>query len=192
MGQVKEAGRTERAKLALPPDIDLQPIPADRTLSDMLEAGDLDGVIGAWAPSCFLRGVPNVARMFPDYPAAKRAYFARTGIFPIMHLISIRRSLAKRHPWLAVNMLKAFLEAKSIAWYELGNIGHLFTNLPWSVPAFEDAKRLMCEDYWSYGLEATRHVLKTFVRYHYTLGLSERLVAPEELFAAPTLDLSKI
>lgn len=191
-GGIEEPGRTERAQIDLPSEIDLQPIASDQTLSDMLERGELDGIIGARAPSCFLRGVPNVDRLFPDFPSSEKSYFERTKIFPIMHVIGVRRSLAERHPWLPVNVFKAFLKSKQLAWYELGQIGHLFNSLPWGVSAFEEAKALMGEDYWSYGLDADRHVIETFLRYHNTQGLSKRLVAPEELFAAPTLELSRI
>src|SRR5262249_38714542 len=91
-GGLEQPGRQERTPLKLPPDIDLKDMPSDRTISELLETGELDGMIGARAPSCFRRGVPNVARMFPDYPAAEEAYFGRTKIFPIMHLIGIRRA----------------------------------------------------------------------------------------------------
>ena len=75
---------------------------------------------------------------------------------------------------------------------ELGQIGHLFVSLPWGVAEFEKARALMGNDYWSYGFDANRHVLETFTRYHHEQGLSARKVAPEELFAASTLDLTKI
>jgi len=92
-GGLEDPGRDERATIALPPDIDLKAIPAHRTLSDMLAAGELDALISARAPSCFLRGAPHVDRLFADYPATEEAYFRKTGIFPIMHAIGIRRSL---------------------------------------------------------------------------------------------------
>jgi 4,5-dihydroxyphthalate decarboxylase len=191
-GGLEEAGREERAAIALPPDIDLQPISDDRTLSQLLEIGELDAVIGARAPSCFLRGVPNVSRLFPNYPAAEQDYFRRTGIFPMMHIIGVRKSLSEKHPWLPVNVFKAFIKAKDLCMYELGQIGHLFVSLPWGVAEFEEAQRLMGADYWSYGFANNRDPLATLTRYSHEQGLSKRLVAPEELFAAPTLDLSKI
>jgi len=191
-GGVEEPGRTERAPLRLPPDIDLQPIPSDRTLSDMLEKGELDGIISARAPSCFLRGAPNVARMFPDYRAVEMAYYKKTGIFPIMHVIGIRRTLVERHPWLPVNVYKAFLEAKQLCMNELAQIGHLYTSLPWAVAERDATVALMGEDFWSYGLATNKKVLDTFLRYHYEQGLSARRVTPRELFAESTLELSKI
>lgn len=191
-GGLEDAGRTERAGLDLPAAIDLKPIPSDRTLSDMLEKGELDGVISARAPSCFLRGAPNVDRLFPDYKSAEQDYFGRTGIFPIMHLIGVRRSIYERHPWVAVNLYKAFLEAKRHAMYELSQIGHLFSSLPWSVAEFDATRALMGQDFWSYGAEENRAVLETFLRYHHDQGLSKRLVSVEELFAPSTFELTKV
>lgn len=191
-GGLEEPGRGERAPLRLPPGIELQQVAPGKTLSGMLEAGELDALISARAPSCFLRGAPNVDRLFPDYRRVEEDYFRRTRIFPIMHIIGIRKSLVEKHPWLAASVLKAFIKAKDIAMYELGQIGHLFASLPWGVSEFESARRLMGEDYWSYGFEANRFVLETFTRYHHDQGLSSRLVAPEELFAASSLDLTKI
>lgn len=191
-GGLEDAGRGERAPIKLPADIDLQQIPDDKTLSGMLESGELDGLISARAPSCFLRGAPNVDRLFPNYRETEADYFRRTGIFPTMHVIGIRKALVDQHPWLPVSIFKAFINAKEFAMYELGQIGHLFNSLPWGVAEFEDARKLMGDDYWSYGYEANKHVLETFTRYHHEQGLSARKVAPEELFAESSLDLTKI
>jgi len=190
-GGVEDPGRRERAPLKLPAGLDLQQVPDDKALSGMLEAGELDAIFSAKAPSCYTRGAPNIARLFPDYRRAEEDYFRRTRIFPIMHVIGIRRSLAERHPWLPVSIYKAFLRAKELAMTELAQIGHLCVSLPWGVSEHQAARALMGDDYWSYGLEANRHVLETFTRYHHEQGLSERRVAPEDLFAASTLDLSK-
>lgn len=191
-GGLEDTGRGERAPLKLPPGIELQQVADGKTLSGMLEAGELDAVISARAPSCFERRAPNVARLFPDYRRAEEDYFRRTKIFPAMHIIGIRKSLVERHPWLPVSVFKAFIRAKELTIYELGQIGHLFVSLPWGVAEFEKARALMGDDYWSYGFQPNRHVLETFTRYHHEQGLSARKVAPEELFAASTLDLAKI
>ena len=191
-GGVEDADREERAPLVLPPSIDLQQVPKGKTLSGMLETGELDGVIGARAPSCFLRGAPNVARLFDDYPRAELEYYNKRRIFPIMHIVGLRRSLAERHPWLPVSIFKAFESARVLAMNELAQIGHLFVSLPWPVAAYEQAKAALGDQYWSYGFERNRHVLETFTRYHHLQGLSQALVEAEHLFAPSTLDLSKI
>lgn len=191
-GGLEQPGREERAPLELPPGIDLQPIPPDRTLSAMLEAGELDGVLGARPPSCFARGAAGVARLFPDFRRTEQEYYRRTRIFPIMHVIGIRKSLLERHLWLAAGVMKAFARAKALAWQELGQIGHLYTSLPWGVADFAETRALMGEDYWSYGLEPNRHVLEVFTRYHHEQGLSRRNLSPEEMFAPSACDLSRI
>jgi 4,5-dihydroxyphthalate decarboxylase len=191
-GGLEDPGRSERAPLKLPPRIELEQVADGRTLSGMLEAGELDAVISARAPSCFERGASNVARLFPDYRRTEEDYFRRTKIFPTMHIIGIRKSLAEQNPWLPVSVFKAFIRARELSIYELGQIGHLFVSLPWGVAEFEKARALMGTDYWSYGFDANRHVLETFTRYHHEQGLSARKVAPEELFAASTLHLTKI
>jgi len=191
-GGLEDPGRDERAAIKLPPDIDLQAIPEHRTLSQMLAAGELDGLISARAPSCFLRGAPHVGRLFPDYPATEEAYFRKTQIFPIMHAIGIRRSLVERHPWLAVSVYKAFLKAKDLCMHELGQIGHLATSLPWSVAEYDRLRRVMGEDFWSYGVEPNRYVLETLARYSNDQNLSVRQLPVDEMFAPSTYDLSKI
>ena len=191
-GGLEEAGREERTRLTDIPGVELLPIPSHQTLSEMLASGEIDALISARAPSCFLNKVPHVDRMFPDYPKVEREYFQQTSIFPIMHIIGIRRELAEREPWLAVSVFKAFIKAKELCMYELGQIGHLFNSLPWGVSEFEAAKAFMGEDYWSYGFEANRHVLETFTAYHHQQGLSKIKVDPCQLFHPASLDLSMI
>lgn len=191
-GGVEDAGREERAPLKLPDNIDLQQVAEGKTLSQMLAAGELDAMISARAPSCYLRGDPNVDRMFPDYPAVELDYFKRTQIFPTMHVVGIRKELAELHPWLPVNVFKAFIKAKELAFQEMAQIGHLFHSVPWGVAAYESAKKELGNDYWSYGFGPNRHVLETFTGYHHKQGLSARKVSPEELFFPATQDLTRI
>jgi 4,5-dihydroxyphthalate decarboxylase len=191
-GGLEDPGREERATIKLPADVELQAIPEHRSLSEMLESGEIDALISARAPSCFLRGAPNVSRLYPNYPEVEETYFRKTGIFPIMHAIGIRRSLVERHPWLAVSVYKAFVKAKALCMHELGQIGHLHASLPWSVYEYDRLRQLMGPDYWSYGAQANHKALDTLARYSFEQGLSVRKLAVDEMFAAPTYDLSKI
>jgi 4,5-dihydroxyphthalate decarboxylase len=191
-GGLEEAGREERAHIKLPPEIELIQVPDDRTLSQMLVAGEIDGLVSARAPSCFLAGAPHVGRLFPNYPEVEAAYFKKTRIFPIMHAIGIRRALVDKHPWLAVSVYKAFLKAKQIALAELGQIGHLAVSLPWCVAEYEHARAALGEDYWSYGAAENRHVLEMLARYSFEQGLSVRQLPFAEMFAPSTYDLTKI
>jgi 4,5-dihydroxyphthalate decarboxylase len=191
-GGLEEAGREERSPLSLPANIDLKRIASDRNLSEMLASGEIDALISARAPSCFLQRAPNVDRMFPDFKSVEQEYYKRTKIFPIMHLIGIRRSIYEHHPWVAVNLFKAFIESKKHSMYELGQIGHLFSSLPWSIAEFQETTSLMGADFWPYGVDANRTVLDRFLDYHHRQGLSKRRVTVDELFAPSTLHLSKI
>jgi 4,5-dihydroxyphthalate decarboxylase len=191
-GGVETPGRGERSPLTVPPDIQLTQIPPDRTLSDMLETGEIDGIVGARAPSCFRRGAPNVSRLFPNYPAAEEAYFRETGLFPIMHIIGIRRSLLKQHPWLAVSVYKAFYQAKDLCMRSLGEIAQLSTSLPWSVAEHERLQSFMGLDYWSYGVEANRAGLDMLAQFAFEQGMTAHRLSVDEMFAPSTLELSKI
>jgi 4,5-dihydroxyphthalate decarboxylase len=191
-GGLEEPGREERSPIKLPPEIDLQAVPHDRAISDMLAKGEIDGLVSARAPSCFLQGAPNVGRLFPDYPAVEEAYFKKTGLFPIMHAIGIRRSLVEKYPWLAVSIYKAFVRAKALCMHEMAEIGHLAATLPWPVADYDRARAVMGEDYWSYGAIENKHPLTTLARYSFEQGLSVRQVPLEEMFVPSTYDLTKI
>src|SRR6266480_2872087 len=187
-GGLEQPGREPRVPLRLPAEIELQPIPADETLSDHLDSGRIDALISALAPSGFGRA-SKVQRLFPDYRAAEEEYFRRTRMFPIMHLVGIRRSLVERHPWLAVNTYVAYLKAKELCYRHLETIGHLFTTLPWPVEELMRARALMGEDFWSYGVDANRRELSAVSRYAFEQGINSRQVTIEEMFAPSTLSL---
>jgi 4,5-dihydroxyphthalate decarboxylase len=186
-GGLEEPGREERADIRLLKDIDWQIIPRDRTLSEMLEAGELDAVISPRPPPCFIRRdkCKSVDQLFPDYPAIELEYFKKTKIFPIMHVVGIRRSLVEQHPWLPVSVFKAFLDAKTLIDLRNGSI------LPWGHAEYRRMQYLLGDDYWSYHLRPNHHLIGTFARYAVEQGLVDRMVAPEELFAPSTLNLAK-
>ncbi len=191
-GGQEEAGRDERTPLELTNGVDLQPIPADKTLVELFEAGELDALMTARAPSSFVDGKPNIARLFPDYRAVEKAYWKKTKMFPIMHLMGIRKDLAERHPWLAGSLYKAFLEAKNIALHEVRQIAALNVTLPWAEAEALETIALMGADYWRYGIGECAHEIDTMARYSFEQGLSVRRLAAEDLFAASTFELSKI
>src|SRR5205085_6242211 len=114
-GGLEQPGREARVALTLPAEIELRPLPAGETLAQHLDDGRIDGLISALAPSCFGHN-PAVRRLFPDYRAAEEAYFERTRMFPVMHVVGIRRSLLEKHPWLAVNTYVAYQQAKEICY----------------------------------------------------------------------------
>ena len=191
-GGQEQAGRGERTPLAPIADIDLQAIPSDKTLSGMLAAGELDALFTARAPSCFVEKAPHIGRLFPDYRNVEKAYYKKTGIFPIMHLIGLRKSLAERHPWLATSLYKAFVEAKAYAMKEVREINALPVTLPWLEAEALETMELMGEDFWRYGVEENRKEIETLARYSYEQGLVKKRLSVEDLFAPSTLEISKI
>lgn len=191
-GGEEQAGRPEKTPLSLPPGIRVQRIPSDRTLSQMIEAGEIDALYTARQPSSFRGGGGAVRRLFPDFAQVERAYFQQTKIFPIMHTLVIRRDVYEGNRWLAQSLFKAFETARLEALRDLAEMTALKAMLPWLPEHLEETRRLMGEDFWPYGLELNRHVLETFLQYHYQQGLSRRLLKPEELFAPESLESFRI
>jgi 4,5-dihydroxyphthalate decarboxylase len=186
-GGQETPGRIEKAAVDLGERIRIQPIPGDKTLAAMLADGEIDAFQGPRVPSSFVPG-GNVRRLFPDAVAAEKQYFADTGIFPIMHVVVVRRDVYEQHRWVAQSLTKALGLAKKKAAAELYDSSALRFMLPWLIPGLEEARALLGEDYWSYGLDANRHVLETFLRYHHDQGLSRRQYAPADLFAPESLE----
>lgn len=191
-GGEEEPGRDEKLKLNLPEEIRLKPIGPQQTLARMIADGEIDALVTARAPSTFHREPDKVKRLFPDYVAAEKAYFARTKIFPIMHTVVIRRDVYEANPWVAQSLYKALCKSKSMAMEMLHQSAALPSMLPWSTAHAEEARREMGEDWWPYGLEPNRHVLDTFLRYHHEQGLSRTRLQPEALFARETLEAFKV
>jgi 4,5-dihydroxyphthalate decarboxylase len=185
-GGLHHPGRIERTRIDLPPEIELEPIPSGRTLSDMLASGEHDALVTARVPQCFIDGTPTIARLFPNVREVEEAYYRKTQMFPIMHLIAIRRSLVEQHPWLASSVVKAFMQAKKIAMQELLDYGAYFVMLPWHEDDVMRAQAIMGADVWPYGLKANRKQLETMARWSVEQGLAKRLVKVEELFAPST------
>ncbi|HTU52935.1 MAG TPA: ABC transporter substrate-binding protein [Acetobacteraceae bacterium] len=185
-GGLEQPGGGERLALTLPPGIRLSAIPPGETLDGMLAAGTLDAVIATRPPPSFLAGRPNVGRLFPDYRQAELAYFRETRAFPIMHLLVIRRLLAERHPWLPVEVFRAFVRAKAHAMRELQLTNIARVTLPWIAEHEAETRAAMGANFWPYGLPESRHEIAAMLRYSFNDGLIARQLAPEELFHPST------
>jgi 4,5-dihydroxyphthalate decarboxylase len=182
-GGQETPGRIEKAAVDLRGRVRIEPVPEGRTLSAMLADGEIDALQSPRVPSSFTAGEGRVRRLFPDTVAAEKQYFAETGIFPIMHVVVVRQDVYERHPWVAQSLTKALTLAKNRAMTELYDSSALRFMLPWLIPGLEEARTLLGEDFWSYGLAANEHALGTFLRYHHEQGLSRRRYQPAELFA---------
>ena len=191
-GGLEESGRFEKVSLDLPEEIEIEPIHERKTLSRMLLDSEIDALVTPRVPSCFQLGKPGVSRLFSDYRSAERAYFKKTGLFPIMHTIGIRRRLLDKYPWLASSIYKAFVEAKDLAMSELADITSLLSTLPWLPAELDDTRALMGDDYWPYGVDKNYLTIETLLRYSHEQGLSPYQLAVEDLFAESTLDSTKV
>lgn len=189
-GALDAGVRRERLELDLPDGMVVEPIEDGSTLQDLLLRGEIDGLLAPKPPQAFLDGDPRLVRLLPDFEAAERDYHARTGFFPIMHLIGLRKSLAQAHPWLPRALYDAFVEAKEMAldrlraiW--LGNANRL--SLPWFGAAMERTIAALGDDCWPYGFCGNRAELDAVCRYSVVQFLAVRRVDPEELFPSSLL-----
>ncbi len=185
-GGLESPGRVEKGRIETP--LTIESAPPDRTLSGMLADGEIDALYTPRVPSPFQRRDPRVKRLFPDVAAAERAYYATTGIFPIMHVVVVRRDVYERHRWVAQSLCKAFVAARDDAYERIYDSSALRFMTPWLIQEIEQARELLGTDYWSYGVQANAHVLATFLRYHHEQGLSRRMRTPAEIFAPESLE----
>jgi len=180
---VHEPGRVEKVQLHLPNGVRITPVP-DKTLAAMLASGALDAVISARDP--------GGQRLFPNYQELEEAYFLKTRIYPIMHVIVLRRDVYERDRWIAMNLLKGFEEAKRSSTAQLVEIGLSHVPMPWIAEHARRWRELAGEDFWPYGIEPNRPTLEAFVQYAFEQGVTARKLDLGELFAPETRESFKI
>ncbi len=174
----------ERLAVQLPPGVSLERIPADKTLEGMLAAGELDALVTAQPPRYFRPDRPGpVRRLIADYEAVERAYYEKTRLFPIMHLVVMRRDVYEANRWLVRSLLDAFEEAKAAGQKRLRAITGLAVGLPWLAPAIDLVDQVFDGDAFPYGLAANAHVLEAMTQYAYEQGLTTCKVDVGELCA---------
>jgi 4,5-dihydroxyphthalate decarboxylase len=186
-GGIEQPGRPEKLPLDLPDSVRITPLGAGQTLSRMLADGEIDAIYSASQPSCMGRE-PHIRHLFEDFAAEERAYYARTGIFPIMHVVAVRREIAERHPWVARSLTKAFEESLDIAYADLRYRSALKVMLPWLQEHLAATVEALGEGWWDYGLERNRKALETFARYQHEQHLVKHRRTAEELVLAAASD----
>ena len=191
-GGIEQAGRPEKLAIKLPPGVRLDDAPNGTTVSRLLEAGEIDGFVAPRPPTLVEKGHPNIGWLFRDPVAAAKDYYKRTGLFPIMHVVGIRRTLAEKHPWLPGAVFKAFARAKAVGLEKLSDTSATKVTLPFVEEALTTARALMGEDFWSYGVEKNHKVLDYFLAQHHAQGLSSRRVSVAELFHPGTYETFKL
>lgn len=185
------AGKISDEEQVVPEGIKVSHGTAGKDESELLLSGEVDALFHAAEPKAYVQGNPLVTRLFTDARQVERAYYAKTGIFPIMHAVAIKTELIEKYPWLPTAVFKAYSEAKSQHYAQLKKIGWAYSSLPWFAQEFEETRKLMGENFWPYGIEANRLALETLFRYSHEQGLSKKQLTIEELFDASTLDLNE-
>jgi 4,5-dihydroxyphthalate decarboxylase len=178
-GGTNEPGRVEGIRFDAPEGFRIAPV-LDRSLSDMLAAGELDAVIAAHPPDEFDSG--EVVRLFRDWQALEDAYYRDTGIFPIMHVVVLRREILDAHPWVAMNLYTAFREAKRRSTTRARDMNASRFPLPWGQAAAERAAKTFGGEIWPYGVEANRGTLDAFLEFAHEQGVCSRRLTVDELF----------
>ncbi len=173
-----------------PANVQVTQLPNGTDLGQLLENGEIDALISADVPKCVLEKSPKVVRLFDDYVATERTYFQRTGIFPMMHTVVVRRELAAQHPDLVRAVYQGFCDAEDVVkeQYTQGMIfNNMATMMPWFNQLVDDDRNLLGADWWPAGLAANRQAVDTFLRYHYEQGLSKRRLTCADIFVPDLL-----
>ena len=187
-GGIDTPGRPEKVKLQLPADVRVEAAPEGRTISELLDSGEIDGFIAPRPPGAAALRNKNVGWLFDDPIAEAKDYFRRTGVFPIMHVVGVRKTLAEAQPWLPGAVFKAFSQSKAHALAQLSDTSATKVTMPFVEEMLKAARETLGEDYWSYGVKSSQRTLETFARHHHGQGLSERLVPVEEMFHPSTYE----
>ena len=154
----------------------------------MLAIGELDAVYSPRTPRCFQAGSTAVSRLFSDVRTVEADYYRRTGIFPIMHVVVLRRDVYEMNRWAARSLYRALVAARDEAWRGMDETAALRFMLPWLVAEVETTRAFLGDDYWSYGLAGNEKALATLIGYSHAQGLARRAFTPAELFAPETLE----
>ena len=185
----KVAGKVSKQERVLPKGISIRAGSPGKDESDLIESGEVDALFHAAEPRAYTEGHPKVARLFPDYRSTERAYFSKTGIFPIMHAVAIKRETLKQDPWMVEAVFKAYSQAKQLDYEYMAKSAWLYDSLPWYGQEFEETRALMGDNYYSYGIGPNRKTLEALFRYSHQQGLCSRELKVEELFAPQSLKL---
>ncbi len=166
-----------------PADLDITRLPHDKSVEKMLAEGELDAVIHSSIIKPLAAGDPRVGRLFPDFKTEEIAFYKKTGIFPIMHVMGIKQDIVEKHPWVPINMFHAFQKAKAIAMARMAN--PRIVPLAWYREAWEEQEEILGPDPWEYGLgERNRHNVETLAGYSHEQGLTKRRLSADGLFVS--------
>jgi 4,5-dihydroxyphthalate decarboxylase len=178
---MNEAGREEKVEFKLPKGIQYSQR-RDTSISAMLLSGELDAALCARVPDAFMHGSGKVVRLYPDYRVEEMLYYEATGIFPIMHVIAMRRAVFERYPWVAMNFLKAFEQAKARSLARINDLTASRIPVPWAAAVAAEWGKAFGADPFPYGLEPNRKTLDAFCRFAHAQGVTAKKLSPDDLF----------
>ena len=178
-------------KYFLPDDFPLKKGPEGVDESEMIIAGDVDALITAIEPKAYTDGHPKIRRLFPNVRAVEKEYYKKTGVFPIMHVVAVRKDCADANPSLPKALFSMYSQAKQAAYDDLEAAEVLKVTLPWVNQDLADTRALMGENFWPYGVKANRKVLELVMRYTHEQGLAKRRLRVDEIFHPSTLELTE-
>ncbi|MFC1788352.1 ABC transporter substrate-binding protein [Thermodesulfobacteriota bacterium] len=187
----KDAGKVSKQENIFPKGVPISMGPEGKDESDLLASGEVDACFHAGEPRAYVEKHPKVGRLFPDYRSTERAYFKKTGIFPIMHAVAIKKSLVKKNPWLIEAVFKAYSQSKQMAYDYMAQAAWLKDSLPWFGQEFDETRALMGDNYYSYGIGPNRKTLEALFRYSHQQGLCKRELTIEELFESASIELTE-
>jgi 4,5-dihydroxyphthalate decarboxylase len=187
----KITGGASAWEKVLPADLTIQNAPAGKDDSDLLISGEVDAIFHPAEPQAFIDRHPKIDRLFPDHRTVERAYFEETGVFPIMHVVAIRRDAAKANPWLPRAVFDAYCQAKKLDYQEMHKMGSYYSSLPWFGQELRDTRELMGENFYPYGVSGMRKAMETAFRFSYEQGLANRVLKLEEVLHQSSLDFEE-
>ncbi|SNR33566.1 4,5-dihydroxyphthalate decarboxylase [Lutibacter agarilyticus] len=185
------AGNISKQEQVAPDGITVKLGPAGQDESDLLLSGEIDALFHAAEPKAYAQGNPNVRRLFPNSRKTEQDYFQKTGVFPMMHAVAIRKSLIEKNPWLVEAVFNAYSTSKIMDFSFMTKLGWAYSSLPWFAQEFEETKKVMGANYWPYGIESNKKALENLFRYSYEQGLSKNLLTINDLFVSSSLNLKE-
>ena len=168
----------------------IERLPPGQKIEDVLPRGEIDACMLPEISPKLIRNTPGVARLWPNFREMEKAYYLRTKIFPIRHVVVVKNAILERHPWVARSLVDAFTKAKEIGIKHVSDTRRSF--LAWYGAELEEERELFGADAWPYNIKDNRVALETMTRYAEMVGITERQLEIKELFAQSALRDEKL
>lgn len=191
-GGQRQPGRVEKQHISVGEGVVIDSIPEGRTLDEMIASGELDALVAPRHPTTFMDGTDRVRRLFPNFRELEQNWYRKTGVFPIMHAIAIRKEVLDAHPWVAQSLYKAFDQSKNRLFDGVGPLSALRLSVPWLMAEWEETRALMGDDFWPYGVDPNRTTIQTLIQYSHEQGLIDHMLDVDDLFPPSTMEAFKI